>query len=300
MNHERRAQVGELEAEHNRRVRTYYETAQPYYKLAWHGNTYGLHYGLWTEGIRTRHEAIANENRVLADLAQIKAGEMVLDAGCGVGGSGIWLAQNRGALVVGLNIVQKQLEIGGKLVRERRLNDRIGFQLGDYQDMPFPDRSFDVVWSLESIEHATNAPRFVQESYRVLKPGGRIVVAGTFLGGADVSAEQKRQMELGQAVSGCFNDFRTAEDIAQVMRDEGFLGVGSTDVTSQVMRSSEQMTRMCRIGLPPARIVAALHLVPRVMVLNTVWGTYQEGLFKAGATSYNTLTGVKPQSPQAV
>src|SRR3990167_1093391 len=103
------SQTRALEREHNTRIKTYYETAQPYYKLAWHGSTYGLHYGLWTEGIRTRHEAIANENRVLADLAQIKAGEMVLDAGCGVGGSAIWLAQNRDALVVGLNIVQKQI-----------------------------------------------------------------------------------------------------------------------------------------------------------------------------------------------
>lgn len=291
---------GELEAAHQQRIKDYYKEAQLFYRLAWHGPTNGLHYGLWTEGVANRREAILNENRVLADLAQVKPGDMVLDAGCGIGGSGVWLAENRQASVVGLNIVPEQLKEAEKIARKRGLTEKVKFQLGNYQDMPFPDESFDVVWSLESIEHASDAERFIQESHRVLKPGGKMVVAGTFLGEQAVTPEQKRQMELGQAVAGCFNDFRTAETVAEVMRETGFSDVTNTDITTQVMKSSRQMTVMCKLGVLPAKVVAALHLVPRVMVLNTVWGTYQEGLFKAGATSYNTITGVKPESPQTV
>lgn len=286
----------DLKREHNERVVGYYETAQPYYYFAWHGRTYGLHYGLWTGDVKSRHEAITKENEVLAELAEIKPGDMVLDAGCGVGGSAIWLAENPGALVTGLNIVQKQNEIGNALIRKRGLHANAWLEQGDYENMPFEDETFDVVWSMESIEHATDVDQFLGESFRVLRPGGRMVIAATFLGKGDVSPEQKTQMELGQAVSGCFNDFRTADGVALSMEETGFVNVMSQDVTSQVMRSSEQMTKMCKLGLPPAKIAHALapRLVPRIMVLNNVWGTYQEGLFQSGATSYNLLSASKP------
>jgi hypothetical protein len=104
-------------------------------------------------------------------------------------------------------------------------------------------------------------------------------------------------MELGQAVSGCFNDFRSADQMAKVMTDTGFVNVRNINATRQVMRSARRMTIMCKVGLPPARIVGALGLVSKAMVLNEVWGTYQEGLFKSGATSYNLLLGTKP-NPQ--
>ncbi len=290
---------GKSEAEHQQRIKDYYKEAQAFYRLAWHGPTNGLHYGLWTDGTRNRYEAILNENRVLADLAGINEGDVVLDAGCGIGGSGVWLAENRGASVIGLNIVPEQLKEGEKIVKKRGLVDKVKFRLGNYQDMPLPNESVDVVWSLESIEHASDIERFIQESHRVLKPRGRMVVAATFLGESEITPEQQRQMELGQAVAGCFNDFRTADAVAQVMQSSGFSDVTNTDRTAQVMRSSRQMTTMCRLGVLPAKAVAALRLVPRVMVLNTVWGTYQEGLFRAGATSYNTITATKPHITQS-
>ena len=133
-------EIGLPEAEHKRRIISYYEIAQPFYDLAWSGKTHGLHYGLWTDdNVKSRHDAITNENRVLADLAKIKKGDRVLDAGCGIGGSSIWLAQNRGANVVGLNIVQRQLDIGKELARKKRLSDKVSFQLGNYQEIPFPE-----------------------------------------------------------------------------------------------------------------------------------------------------------------
>lgn len=284
-----------LEREHRERVIKYYETAQPYYKHFWYGNTLGLHYGLWTEGVTNRHEAITKENEVLADLARVKQGDLVLDAGCGVGGSAIWLAKERGARVLGLNIVNKQLTIGKNLAKKKNLlESSLLFAVGDYQILPVRSDALDVFWSLESIEHSTNIEEFTKEAFRVLKPGGRMVVAGTFTGRKELSDEEKRQMEVGLSVAGCFTDFRIAKDVCNIAENVGFVNVRNIDQTESVMRSSREMTNMCRWGLPVAKTLAAIHIASPLLILNNQWGLYQEGLFKSGATSYNILVAEKP------
>src|SRR3989344_70134 len=284
------------EREHRQKVINYYNTAQPYYEWFWYGKSLGLHYGLWTEGVSNRQEAIIKENEVLADLARVERGDLVLDAGCGVGGSGIWLARERGARVVGFNIVKKQLTIGKELAKKRKLSESLEFVRGDYQQLPFDADTFDVFWSLESIEHATNIEQFTKEAFRVLKPGGRIVVAGTFTGRKDLSDEEKRQMQVGLSVAGCFTDFRIAKDVCNIASNAGFVNVRNIDHTQSVMMSSRQMTNMCRWGLPVAKTLAAINVASPILILNNQWGLYQEGLFKSGATSYNILVAEKPSN----
>ena len=79
------------EQEHRERIQKYYTVAQPFYEYLWHGKTLGLHYGFWTDNVSNRTGAVVKENEILADLAGIKQNDLVLDAGCGIGGSGIWL-----------------------------------------------------------------------------------------------------------------------------------------------------------------------------------------------------------------
>lgn len=282
------------EREHRRRVIDYYNTAQPYYEHFWYGKSLGLHYGLWTEDVSNRQEAIIKENEILADLAKVKQDDLVLDAGCGVGGSGIWLAKERKAKVIGFNIVNKQLFIGKELAKKRKLSQSLEFVRGDYQMLPFRSDAFDVFWSLESIEHATSIDQFTKEAFRVLKPGGKMVVAGTFTGRKDLSDEEKKQMQAGLSVAGCFTDFRIAKDVCNIAKNVGFVNVENIDHTETVMRSSMQMTNMSRWGLPVAKTLAAINVVSPILILNNQWGLYQEGLFKSGATSYNILVAEKP------
>lgn len=283
-----------VEQEHRTKIQKYYTITQPFYEHFWHGKALGLHYGFWTDGVKNRKEAITKENEILADLAGVKKSDLVLDAGCGIGGSGIWLVENRGANIVGLDIVDKQLVRGRDLVRKRNLARKTDFVKGDFQGLPFKDEVFDVFWSLESIEHVTNLKDFMQEAFRVLKPGGKIIIAGTFLGDRAISSEEKRQMGVGQSAAGCFNDFRTAQANVEIMREVRFVNLQNLDKTAWVMKSSGQMTKMCRWGLPIAKTLSALHAVSPILVLNNQWGTYQEGLFRSGATSYNILLANKP------
>lgn len=282
--------------EHIGRVQKYYDATQVFYEIFWHGKALGLHYGFWLDGVRSRKEAILKENEVLADFAGVKQNDLVLDAGCGIGGSSVWLAKERGANVVGLNIVNKQITKGKDLVKKRKLAQRVSFVKGDYQQLPFNNEVFDVYWSLESIEHVTNLKDLMTEAFRVLKPGGKIIIA-TFLGNReDISPEQARQIAIARSVAGVFNDFCTVKASEEIMKEVGFVNLKNLDMTEKIIKSAEQMTKMCRrLGVPAAKALSAVHAVSPIMVPNNQWGTYQEGLFKSGAISYNVLLATKPE-----
>ena len=276
-------------------VKFYYAKAQKFYEHAWYGGNkgLGLHYGLWDEGVGNRIQAIVKENEVLADLAHIHSGDLVLDAGCGVGGSGIWLSQNRGAEVVGINIAENQLGIAQELKHKFAAEDVV-FTEADYHRLPFKSGSFDIFWSLESIEHSDNPELLIQEAFRILKPGGEAVIAGTFMGRGEPTKEQEKQLLVGFQAAGAFNDFRSADNIAWLMRDSGFGKVKNIDVTKLVMPSAREMRIMCQLGLPFARLGHSINgFVSDIMVKNTEWGTYQENLFKEDITSYNILVAEK-------
>lgn len=290
-----------VEQEHKvqlERIRKYYSTAQKYYERMWYrGNQgLGLHYGFRTKDVKNRIEAIAKENEILADLAHVEAGDLVLDAGSGVGGSGIWLAHHRGAKTYELNISHPQLLKGQQLAARNSVEDALDFTEADYHMLPFAPDSFDIFWSLESIEHSDNVGEFIKEAYRVLKPRGRAIIAGTFKGDKEPTDEQTRQLNVGFTAAGAFTDFRMSVEVADAMGVSGFSPVTNLDVTPLVMESARQMKTMCQLGLPGAQLGHRLGLVSQIMVDNTGWGVYQEGLFTSGVTSYNILVAEKPIS----
>ncbi|MCR4263861.1 MAG: methyltransferase domain-containing protein, partial [Candidatus Roizmanbacteria bacterium] len=197
------------------------------------------------------------------------------------------------AHVLEFNVIHSQLVRGQKHARGQRVASFPHFIQGDYHNLPFAPESVDVFWSLESIEHAYNVSEFLDEAFRVLKSGGRAIIAGTFKGDVEPTQKQTDQLIVGARAAGVFYDFRTAQEIAWIMSNSGFSNVREQDVTHHVMPSSREMKRMCQWGLPGATIGNALGIIPDVMVDNTAWGTYQEDLFADGITSYHILTAKK-------
>ena len=102
----------------------------------------------------------------------------ILDVGCGIGGTSRYLERSIGdkATVTGITLSPNQVERATSLAKDRGINN-VNFQVMDALNMDFPDNSFDVVWACESGEHMPDKKRYVDEMARVLKPGGRIVIA---------------------------------------------------------------------------------------------------------------------------
>jgi 2-polyprenyl-3-methyl-5-hydroxy-6-metoxy-1,4-benzoquinol methylase len=115
--------------------------------------------------------------KVIAFLerAGVSISGTVLDAGCGGGGMPLSLAEEAG-LVVGIDPVERFPDAGAKLARERGLIN-LQFALADGMYLPFRSGVFDLVLSHAVIEHVANAPLYLRECARVVKPGGHVYLS---------------------------------------------------------------------------------------------------------------------------
>jgi len=101
----------------------------------------------------------------------------MVDVGCGIGGSSRHIAREYGfKQAQGITLSSYQANRANELAAEQGLSDTCSFQVADALDMPFMTNSFDLVWSLESGEHMPDKQQFVNELFRVARPGGRIIV----------------------------------------------------------------------------------------------------------------------------
>lgn len=105
-------------------------------------------------------------------------GAQVLDVGCGFGGTSRYLAKAMGpkTQVTGITLSPKQVERGTELAKEQGVTNA-RFLVKDALKMDFPDNSFDIVWACESGEHMPDKKAYINEMMRVLKPGGKFVMA---------------------------------------------------------------------------------------------------------------------------
>jgi MPBQ/MSBQ methyltransferase len=108
----------------------------------------------------------------------VDSGARVLDVGCGFGGTSRYLAEKLGprADVTGITLSPNQVKRGTELANERGLANA-KFTVMNALEMDFPDDTFDIVWACESGEHMPDKEAYINEMMRVLKPGGKFVMA---------------------------------------------------------------------------------------------------------------------------
>lgn len=102
----------------------------------------------------------------------------VLDVGCGVGGSSRYIARALGpkSTVTGITLSPNQVARATELAEEQS-TPNANFEMMNALEMTFPDNSFDIVWACESGEHMPDKKKYIDEMMRVLKPGGKFVMA---------------------------------------------------------------------------------------------------------------------------
>ncbi|WP_431875863.1 SAM-dependent methyltransferase [Amycolatopsis sacchari] len=113
----------------------------------------------------------------LTGLLAPTAGGRHLDVGSGTGNSALQLAQRHGLDVTGANISRVQIAQATERAARAGLADRVRFRFADAMDLPFPAGTFDSAWAVESFEHVGDRAAALRGMSRVLRPGGRALVA---------------------------------------------------------------------------------------------------------------------------
>ena len=146
------ASVSKLQAD----TAKHYDDCYRDYLFAWcNTDNLALHYGYWdSDAPYDQHQALLAKNAILYAKAGIQASDRVLDAGCGIGGSSIWMAREHGNQVTGITISAQQAAYARQHAQRHGVADRVNFEVSDFCSTPFADVSFDVVWALEKIGRA--------------------------------------------------------------------------------------------------------------------------------------------------
>jgi 27-O-demethylrifamycin SV methyltransferase len=136
-----------------------------------------INLGYWSHGAKSARDAqVAFVQELAAQLAPLQE-RRVLDVGCGLAGPATILAADYGAYVDAVNINEQQVAWARQFIEGNRLQDRVRVHVGNAMELPFPDETFDAVFCLEAAHCFIQKARFLSEVRRVLRPGGKMVLA---------------------------------------------------------------------------------------------------------------------------
>jgi tocopherol O-methyltransferase len=171
------------------RIAQHYGELSPFYRDVWGVH---IHHGYWKNGAESKEEAQEQLIRELIARAEIKNGCRVLDVGCGMGGSAIFLSEILDAHVTGITISPVQVELGNELARQRGADVQLVQMDAEALEMK---EQFDVVWSVEAISHLNNRRDCLQSLARVLEHGGQFVIADWFKSPAAIAGQERQFLE---------------------------------------------------------------------------------------------------------
>lgn len=142
-----------------------------------------VHWGYWANPEQAKYTAqdygTAAEHMSIEiySAAQVQNHQTILDVGCGIGGTLASLNERfTNVSLLGLNLDERQLVYAQQTVTARSENT-IEFIQGDACALPFADQSVDAVLAVECIFHFPDRQQFLQEAFRVLKPGGWLAIS---------------------------------------------------------------------------------------------------------------------------
>ncbi len=272
----------------------YYNHTDQDFRFLWLHNDYrSNHCGYNDETTKSHSDEITNMNKVLARKVAIKPGEVVLDAGCGNGNSCFWLAKNLQATVYGITPVFTEInDAEKKLNCFPDLKEKIFFQQKDYTKTGYKDESFDVVWACESIAHTPKKSKFYEEAFRILKPGGRLVLTD-FIRRSRHNSEQQETLLSEWTDGWAIPDLDTSNEHKANLERNGFIHIRMEDHTKNTLPSLLHLYKFAKNFFPLESLMKELHLRSACQHRNVLGAIKQYEALKQNLWFYGIITAYK-------
>lgn len=269
-----------------RSVAAHYDELDPFYREIWGEH---VHHGLWRGGRESRAVAVEALSLTVAERLGVRAGDRLIDIGCGYGATARLFARQYGADVTGFTVAAAQADHAPRA-------ERVTILHRDWMANELPDAAFDGAYAIESSEHMVDKPRFFAEAARVLRPGGRLVVCA-WLAAERPTRWQVRHLLEPICREGRLPSMGSERDYRAMATAVGLATLGFEDVSRQVRRTwdiiiahvawrlatSRRYRAFLRDARSGSRIFTAT--LPRLAIA-----------YRSGAMRYGIFTFVKPQS----
>jgi len=268
-------------------IREHYDQLNLLYRAFWGEH---IHHGLFRRPGMSRVEAQIALVEELVAFAEIPDACEVLDVGCGIGGSSLWLAEHRGCRCDGISLSAAQVETANASARRGGFDDRVRFRVEDANDLSsIPDASYDAVWCVECSEHVHDKEALCRAWGRIVRPGGRVALCA-WCEADDVSAADREAwiepIHSGMLLPGMFS----AAAYAGALRAAGLENARARDITEDVTETWDRIAKI--VERPEVRILVKA-ATPSVRAFVDSFRAMREA-FANGTLRYAMVTAGKP------